>query len=733
MATPEERARQEQLRQAAAGAAVAGAAAQTGGLAATPGAVAIAGVPVVATAGGALTAAATIKLIREAFSGFQTRRADDIFDMLLALLGERYPDRPQAEREAAVDGERRLEREFQRRSRKRLEEGLKRALKEKDPAKRQAAVERVLEAERRFTLLHEEAVITRAINREEQNILRETSPAGAMWALSPYVQQHTPDCVAMAGRWWPWEVLEKVCPPLHHGCACQLFSLDEAKERGLVPMSFEPPTDVAERIRTARRILKDYPDLRDKLDEALEEAGYREALHPRDRLGRWREAGGYEPEEDASEEGEFVYEDSPLGPVAVQWRQDHAALVRDALWSWKGWPSSMAIHMRDEREGAPIPGSGSGKQMRAQAAALLWELAHNARVTERPLYRGSHVDPSPGLIAAWSENKATARYWAKKGGGAVQELPAGVRGLRVRDYVHSQADEAEREWLIPTPELAEALDLEELSLKLPKFKHKQTPSEFRDRMEGLGHGRLAIDFNPRLHPRDRVGRFIEVLNTMKPPRKDYAGDTVDVKETPYFVNALKGGTFEVEDRREGTRKEVDTAEQAAHEVESKIRHDAAREELERSRAERAGWREERERRVDEERKQRVLELERRQREFDQRYPKNEEGLSYWYRLYSPSQDEDTVRKQLASGEIWGERPRNFFAGDSPKVQAYRGRLPPGEKGIEFVTQEPPDPATKPGDGHWTGNRTSEHLAVEDGVAKLRVQITAQTTLMGVTV
>ena len=285
---PAQQARAEQARQAAAGAVMAGAAAQTGGAAATPGVAAFAAVPVIPVAAGALTTAATVKLIKQAFSGFQVRRSDDIFDMLAALMLERYPDRPQGERLATIDEEQRREVVFRMRSLDRLEKGLRKALQEPDEVKRQAAVERVLRAEERYTLAREEAVVERAIASQERNLLRELSPSGAFWALSPFVVQHTPDCVAMSGKWWSWAVLDKVHPPLHHGCPCALFGLDEARERGLVPREFTPSDSDAMHLLRARGLLKDYPELRDQLSEALQEASYREAEHPRDRLGRWR-------------------------------------------------------------------------------------------------------------------------------------------------------------------------------------------------------------------------------------------------------------------------------------------------------------------------------------------------------------------------------------------------------------------------------------------------------------
>ena len=48
---------------------------------------------------------------------------------------------------------------------------------------------------------------------------------------------------------------------------------------------------------------------------------------------------------------------------------------------------------------------------------------------------------------------------------------------------------------------------------------------------------------------------------------------------------------------------------------------------------------------------------------------------------------DAVR-QAASGEIWGRTP---FGSAWPQAQAYRGSLPPGTRGIEFMTAVPDVP------------------------------------------
>jgi hypothetical protein len=130
-----------------------------------------------------------------------------------------------------------------------------------------------------------------------------------------------------------------------------------------------------------------------------------------------------------------------------RWEQRHSELVADALHSWKGWPTSMGLHMSEELAGAPQPSSGSGKQMRSQAAALIREINERGQTNPRMLYRGSHVEPAG--FRAWSERRGVASGWAKKGGGEVYKAPRGtVRGIRVADYIKSGVDEQEREWII---------------------------------------------------------------------------------------------------------------------------------------------------------------------------------------------------------------------------------------------------------------------------------------------
>lgn len=165
--------------------------------------------------------------------------------------------------------------------------------------------------------------------------------------------------------------------------------------------------------------------------------------------GRWMRlalggGGAYEPEEGAPEEGEW-----DRSGTEPRWRQAHAALVRDAVRSWKGDPVNLRAHMDDEATGAEWPSSGGGKIRRAQARALMWELANRPSPSPRKLYRGSHVYPVG--VQSWSESPAVARRWAGRNGGRVFETPKGTRGLRATDYGTSAFD-SEREWIVDSAE-----------------------------------------------------------------------------------------------------------------------------------------------------------------------------------------------------------------------------------------------------------------------------------------
>ena len=166
--------------------------------------------------------------------------------------------------------------------------------------------------------------------------------------------------------------------------------------------------------------------------------------------GRPHERGGSLPD--------GVYVPDPNAPVKGEWdrsgdepkwRQQHEALVREAMHSWKGTPSTMRIHMHDEAHGAPMPGSGSGKRMRAEAGALLWELTYKSIPSPVPLYRGTkaYATAVRTSLRPWTEKLSLARGFAGKDG-TVRKVPKGTYGLRIADYIGQFADDIEKEWIL---------------------------------------------------------------------------------------------------------------------------------------------------------------------------------------------------------------------------------------------------------------------------------------------
>ena len=182
-------------------------------------------------------------------------------------LGDAYPERTPAEIDDLARKELGFEKEFQRKMLERLERDLPKALAIPDADERRAAVEAILRREARYLAMREEAMTDRAVARTERLAARDASPAGAYWHLSPFVKEHTPDCVALAGKFWPWEFLDEVAPPLHHGCRCQLLTLKDAVERGY--MTLDQIGDAAEMTKLGKKLLRDANTLKEAV--SLEE------------------------------------------------------------------------------------------------------------------------------------------------------------------------------------------------------------------------------------------------------------------------------------------------------------------------------------------------------------------------------------------------------------------------------------------------------------------------------
>jgi hypothetical protein len=83
----------------------------------------------------------------------------------------------------------------------------------------------------------------------------------------------------------------------------------------------------------------------------------------------------------------------------------------------------------------------------------------------------------------------------------------------------------------------------------------------------------------------------------------------------------------------------------------------------------------------------------------------------FHRLESPTQTSADAVRQVKSGEIWG-RPARWS--NIPSVKAYRQRIPPGERGVEFTTPVAPHPGSgSPYEARWYYPHTPGVLLKQD--------------------
>lgn len=146
-----------------------------------------------------------------------------------------------------IADEMRREVAFAKNSADRVAGALPQALRIADPAEREAAVRRILADEERYARQRAEAMAARAIAALGRHQLRRESPLGAYWRLGA-ASKHTAGCLFMAGKFWPWEVLDRVHPPRHYGCTSSLHGYGEAILSGWMSPSDVPDTRDAIRV-----------------------------------------------------------------------------------------------------------------------------------------------------------------------------------------------------------------------------------------------------------------------------------------------------------------------------------------------------------------------------------------------------------------------------------------------------------------------------------------------------
>lgn len=222
-------------------------------------------------AGAAVSAAAIAATVAAAIGGLRRfwfgPKSDDIF-WLFALLKREFPAEAEDDLRKLARLEARYGEEFVQKMEARIERDLPRALvSSNDP---EAALRTMLERERRYIRQRQEAMLSRSISTQERESLKRVSPAGAYWKLSPFVKSHTIDCLVMAGKFWPWEVLDVIHPPRHANCPCRLYGEAEAVGEGFLPPDFVPPP-AEDGIALARELQERFAELREAVARSEEE------------------------------------------------------------------------------------------------------------------------------------------------------------------------------------------------------------------------------------------------------------------------------------------------------------------------------------------------------------------------------------------------------------------------------------------------------------------------------
>jgi len=223
-------------------------------------------------------------------------------DWLTEQLRKQFPDADPLWIRQAVEQELAYERAFQAKSLKRTQADLIDAGKLDGLAAQQARVQAILQREKHYAGLRQQAMMSRATASVQNAQTKQNSPGGALWLLGPR-KTHTPGCVAMSGKAWSWDVLDHFKPPVHTGCGCTLVPLPAGTK---LPPTGEQMTAVraAMALEEAIRAVADPGEVEAFLDGLevrpsiaramceLTEIDWKEWLHPRGRGGLWIDLPG---------------------------------------------------------------------------------------------------------------------------------------------------------------------------------------------------------------------------------------------------------------------------------------------------------------------------------------------------------------------------------------------------------------------------------------------------------
>ena len=238
-----------------------------------------------------------IALILRILRRLMRRHRTENLTALERMLRKEFPGLDPTVIRRIVEQEIRYEDAFARKATQRAEVDLQ-AMGQLQTAEKQAKrIQEILAREAHYSALREQAMMARARQRAHNETVRMVSPDGAKWVLGA-AKNHTLGCLALAGKNWPWAVLDTIPPPLHTNCQCSLQPLG--------PNDTVPPA--GEAMSMARRAIAleeaitavadpgeieaflDGEAIRPSVARAiceLREFSYEEALHPRGRGGKW--------------------------------------------------------------------------------------------------------------------------------------------------------------------------------------------------------------------------------------------------------------------------------------------------------------------------------------------------------------------------------------------------------------------------------------------------------------
>jgi hypothetical protein len=241
-----------------------GAAAASGAALAVPGALAIAGA-------GALGKEATDAALDAAVGALRLFWTKARLQNEAWLL-RTFKDAPVGDAQRAAADENEREYAFQQKAMVRFKAAMARALTETDPKTRNDKVKKAIAAEHRYAAMRQNEMGRRAVAAVDRAALRRESPQGGFWKLDLTKKTHTPECVAMAGKLWPWEALDRFSfwPPLGGGCGCSLYSYKTAVGSGWMKAGKVP--NVEDAVRAVSRLTNLHTSEGDELELARERA-----------------------------------------------------------------------------------------------------------------------------------------------------------------------------------------------------------------------------------------------------------------------------------------------------------------------------------------------------------------------------------------------------------------------------------------------------------------------------